>query len=53
VSVSLADGGAGLGALWGAEAALRMLDAAGFVKVEVKILPHDRIHHYFVARTRA
>jgi SAM-dependent methyltransferase len=53
VSVSLADGGAGLGALWGAEAALRMLDAAGFVKVEVKTLPHDRIHHYFVARTRA
>jgi SAM-dependent methyltransferase len=50
--VSLAAGGAGLGALWGAEAALRMLETAGFAKVEVKTLPHDPIHHYLVARTR-
>jgi 2-polyprenyl-3-methyl-5-hydroxy-6-metoxy-1,4-benzoquinol methylase len=52
-AVSLAGGGAGLGAMWGAETALRMLDAAGFAKVEVKRLPHDRLHHYYVARTRA
>jgi 2-polyprenyl-3-methyl-5-hydroxy-6-metoxy-1,4-benzoquinol methylase len=52
-TVSLAAGGAGLGAMWGAETALRMLDEAGFAKVEVKSLPHDRLHHYYVARTRA
>jgi SAM-dependent methyltransferase len=53
MTVSLAAGGAGLGAMWGAETALELLDRAGFAKVEVKTLPHDRLHHYYVAHTRA
>lgn len=50
--VSLAGGGAGLGAMWGVEAATRMLDEAGFRKVDVRILPHDPMSQYYVARLR-
>jgi SAM-dependent methyltransferase len=48
--VSLADGGAGLGAMWGAERATRMLEEAGFTKLEVHRLPHDLLNQYYVAR---
>jgi SAM-dependent methyltransferase len=51
-TVSLAAGGAGLGAMWGVEAARRMLDEAGFAKVEVHALPHDLLNQYYVARLR-
>ncbi|MEM7313674.1 MAG: class I SAM-dependent methyltransferase [Planctomycetota bacterium] len=50
MTVSLADGGAGLGAMWGKETATRMLGEAGFEDVEVKSLPHDIMNLYFVAR---
>jgi SAM-dependent methyltransferase len=50
ISVSLAEGGAGLGAMWGADRALGMLAEAGFSKVEVKRLSHDATHRYFIAR---
>jgi Zn-dependent membrane protease YugP len=50
MTVSLAADGAGLGAMWGAETACRMLDDAGFSKVEVTSLPHDVINHYYIAR---
>jgi ubiquinone/menaquinone biosynthesis C-methylase UbiE len=50
MTVSLAAGGAGLGAMWGVETARRMLDAAGFAKVEVKTLSHDVMNFYYVAR---
>lgn len=50
MTVSLAQGGAGLGAVWGEETAREMLDAAGFVRVEARRLPHDIINVYFVAR---
>jgi 2-polyprenyl-3-methyl-5-hydroxy-6-metoxy-1,4-benzoquinol methylase len=49
MTVSLAQGGAGLGAAWGEELALKMLREAGFNKVEVKQLQHDFINSYFVA----
>ncbi|MCI0453856.1 MAG: methyltransferase domain-containing protein [Candidatus Dadabacteria bacterium] len=49
MTVSLAQGGAGLGAAWGEELALKMLKEAGFNKVEVKQLPHDFINSYFIA----
>ena len=52
MTVSLAAGGAGLGAMWGVERATRMLDAAGFAKVEVHSLPHDLLNQYYVARLR-
>lgn len=52
MTVSLAAGGAGLGAMWGAETARRMLEDAGFAKLEVRTLPHDLLNQYTVARLR-
>lgn len=48
MSVSLACGGAGLGAAWGKELALEMLAGAGFADVRVETLPHDPINYYYV-----
>jgi SAM-dependent methyltransferase len=48
--VSLAAGGSELGAMWGAARARQMLAEAGFGRVAVHALPHDRLHRYFVAR---
>ena len=50
MSVSLANGGPGLGAAWGQETALRMLKEAGFKDVTVDKLPHDILNYYYVAR---
>jgi 2-polyprenyl-3-methyl-5-hydroxy-6-metoxy-1,4-benzoquinol methylase len=51
MSVSLANGGMGLGAAWGKETALRMLKEARFEDVTVETLPHDPINYYYVCRT--
>ncbi|MCW5768790.1 MAG: class I SAM-dependent methyltransferase [Phycisphaeraceae bacterium] len=48
MSVSLAGGGPGLGAAWGKELALSMLEDAGFREVSVHELPHDIINLYYV-----
>jgi SAM-dependent methyltransferase len=48
--VSLASGGAGLGAMGGERVARRMLAEAGFGSVTAHALPHDRLHRYYVAR---
>jgi SAM-dependent methyltransferase len=53
MTVSLAAGGAGLGAMWGERTARRMLADAGFGRVDVQALPHDRINLYYVARKSA
>jgi SAM-dependent methyltransferase len=50
MTVSLAQGGDGLGTCWGRQTALRMLDDAGFGDVEVHDLPHDVQNCYYVAR---
>lgn len=50
MTVSLASGGAGLGAAWGVELAQRMLREAGFEEIEVHRLPHDIQNAYFVMR---
>lgn len=50
MTVSLAQGGEGLGTMWGEEKALEMLEEAGFGKVEVKQLPHDFQNSYYVAK---
>jgi len=50
MTVSLALNGAGLGAMWGKELAIKMLNDAGFSNVEVKELPHDPINYYYIAR---
>jgi SAM-dependent methyltransferase len=50
MSVSLANGGPGLGATWGKAKALEMLDSAGFDDVTVETLPHDAMNFWFLAR---
>ena len=50
MSVSLANGGPGLGAMWGKELALSMLKDAGFRSVRVETLPHDVLNFYYVAK---
>ncbi len=49
MTVSLAQGGAGLGTVWGEELALEMLEEAGFTNVKVKQLPHDILNSYYIA----
>jgi ubiquinone/menaquinone biosynthesis C-methylase UbiE len=50
--VSLAQGGEGLGAMWGRERAREMLRAAGFENVEMHRLEHDIQNDYYVVRHR-
>jgi SAM-dependent methyltransferase len=49
MSVSLAQGGAGLGTMWGEQTALRMLKDAGFARVATHRLEHDVQNAYYVA----
>lgn len=48
--VSLGQGGAGLGTMWGWETAQAMLEQAGFSSVRRHVLPHDPMNVWFVAR---
>lgn len=48
MSVSLAGGGPGLGAMWGREKALQMLQEAGFSDVRVEQLAHDIQNYYYI-----
>ena len=48
--VSIGQGGAGLGTMWGWETAERYLGEAGFKTVERHALPHDPMNVWFVAR---
>jgi SAM-dependent methyltransferase len=50
MTVSLAQGGMGLGAMWGEQKALEFLTSAGFANVEVRTLEHDIQNNYYVAR---
>lgn len=50
MSVSLGQGGAGIGTVWGVEEADRMLREAGFSEVELHVLEADPFNAYFVAR---
>ncbi len=50
MSVSLGLDGDGLGAAWGEQKALQMLEAAGFVEVDVKKVEGDHVNNYYVAR---
>lgn len=49
MTVSLAEGGAGLGAMWGEQQALQMLQDAGFRDVEVQTIPGDIQNNYYIA----
>lgn len=50
MTVSLAQGGEGLGAMWGEEKAREYLQRAGFRSVEVKTLAHDVQNNWYIAR---
>jgi 2-polyprenyl-3-methyl-5-hydroxy-6-metoxy-1,4-benzoquinol methylase/uncharacterized protein YndB with AHSA1/START domain len=50
MTVSLAQGGAGLGTMWGEELAEKMLADAGFTKLVKHKLPHDFINVYYVMK---
>jgi len=49
MTVSLADGGMGLGAVWGEQKALEMLREAGFTSVDVEHVDGDIANVYFIA----
>jgi 2-polyprenyl-3-methyl-5-hydroxy-6-metoxy-1,4-benzoquinol methylase len=50
MSVSLAQGGAGLGTMWGEELATGMLRDAGLGKIETHRLEHDPLNVFYVVR---
>jgi hypothetical protein len=50
MTVSLAQGGEGLGAMWGREKALEYLHRAGFRSIETKHLEHDVQNDWYVVR---
>ncbi|MFW5925325.1 MAG: class I SAM-dependent methyltransferase [Myxococcota bacterium] len=50
MTVSLAQGGEGLGAMWGREKAEEYYRAAGFRRVEVHELDHDFQNYWYVCR---
>ncbi|WP_275288312.1 class I SAM-dependent methyltransferase [Halomonas elongata] len=50
MTVSLAQGGEGLGTMWGRERALAYLEEAGFRDIHVHQLEHDIQNDYFVCR---
>ena len=50
MTVSLAEGGAGLGTMWGEQLARHMLADAGFAVVEVHDVPDDPMNSLYVAR---
>jgi SAM-dependent methyltransferase len=52
MTVSLAQGGEGLGAMWGEQKALEMLAAAGFEDVRVETVDGDVMNNYYVATRR-
>lgn len=50
MTVSLAQGGEGLGTMWGREKAFEYLQAAGFEDVQVHELEHDPQNDYYVCK---
>jgi 2-polyprenyl-3-methyl-5-hydroxy-6-metoxy-1,4-benzoquinol methylase len=51
MTVSLAQGGMGLGAAWGTQTAERMLGEAGFNEVRIHRFEHDIQNAYFICKT--
>ncbi|MGB0748971.1 MAG: class I SAM-dependent methyltransferase [Magnetospiraceae bacterium] len=50
MTVSLAQGGDGLGTMWGREQAVALFNEAGFTDVAVNELDHDIQNYYYVCR---
>lgn len=49
MTVSLAEGGLGLGTMWGERTAREMLAAAGFSSVELREIEEDIVNNYYIA----
>ncbi len=49
MTVSLADGGMGLGTMWGEQLARQMITDAGFSSVELRHIDGDIVNSYYVA----
>ena len=49
MTVSLAQGGVGLGAMWGREMAQKLLNEAGFTNISIQQLPHDIMNDYYIS----
>jgi hypothetical protein len=49
MTVSLADGGMGLGTMWGEELTVEMLERAGFTNIAVNSVPGDAVNNYYVS----
>lgn len=52
MTVSLAQGGEGLGTVWGEQKARQLLEEAGFIGTEVERVPEDIMNLYYLARTQ-
>lgn len=52
MTVSLAQGGMGLGTMWGRERALEMLGEAGFKNIEIKNFDHDFQNDYYIVKKK-
>jgi 2-polyprenyl-3-methyl-5-hydroxy-6-metoxy-1,4-benzoquinol methylase len=50
MTVSLAQGGEGLGAMWGEEKTREYLTSAGFRSIEKHELPHDPMNNWYVVK---
>ncbi len=50
MTVSLEQGGVGLGTVWGEQKARQMLADAGFGEVEVEQVDGDILNNYYIAR---
>ena len=50
MTVSLAQGGEGLGAMWGEEKTREYLQKAGFRTIETRRLDHDIQNNWYVVR---
>ncbi|MFJ9313847.1 class I SAM-dependent methyltransferase [Pimelobacter simplex] len=53
MTVSLADGGAGLGTVWGRQVAVRMLEEAGLADIDVLEIRSDPFNYFYVAHKPA
>jgi hypothetical protein len=49
MTVSLADGGMGLGTMWGEQTARKMLGDAGFASIEAVHIDGDIVNAYIIA----
>ncbi len=48
MTVSLAEGGMGLGTMWGEEKTLEMLQSAGFKSIKIEQLDHDIMNNFYI-----